>query len=53
MKIMIKGRKPENRAAEAAKKKTSVLTCVQQTAEWLEMYSRILRDIRQTPTAVR
>ena len=50
MKMMIKERKPESRADHEAKKRTSVLDCVQQTAEWLEMYARILRDLRQTPT---
>ena len=49
MKIMIKGRRPEARATHEAKKKTSILNCVQQTAEWLEMYARILRDVRQAP----
>ncbi len=51
MKIMSKDRKPESRADLEAKKKTSVLNCVQQTAEWLEMYARILRDMRQSPTS--
>ncbi len=50
MKIMNKERKPESRANHEAKKKTSVFDCVQQTAEWLEMYARILRDLRQAPT---
>jgi len=50
MKIMLKGRKAESRINDEAKKKTSVLNCVQQTAEWLEMYSRILRDLRQAPS---
>lgn len=49
MKMMLKERKPEPRASHEAKKKTSVLNCVQQTAEWLEMYARILRDLRQAP----
>ncbi len=49
MKTMIKERKPEARATLDAKKKTSILDCVQQTAEWLEMYTRILRDLRQAP----
>ena len=53
MKILMKEpRKAESRAAHEAKKKTTVLTCVQQTAEWLEMYARILRDMRQA-TVVR
>ena len=47
MKITIKGRRLEARATHEAKKKTSLLNCVQQTAEWLEMYARILRDVRQ------
>ncbi len=51
MKMMIKERKPDARAAVDAKKKTSILDCVQQTAEWLEMYTRILRDLRQAPVA--
>ena len=51
MKMLIKSRKTEVRATAEAKKKTSVLDCVQQTAEWLEMYSRILRDLRQAPVA--
>ncbi len=49
MKVMIKGSRPGSRANHEAKKKTSVLNCVQQTAEWLEMYARILRDARQAP----
>lgn len=49
MKLLIKERKMDSRAAHEAKKKTSVLNCVQQTAEWLEMYARILRDMRQAP----
>ncbi len=49
MKMMIKERKPQSRADHEAKKRTSVLNCVQQTAEWLEMYARILRDLRQAP----
>jgi hypothetical protein len=50
MKLMNKSRKPASRASHEAKKKTSVLSCVQQTAEWLEMYTRILRDLRQAPS---
>ena len=51
--LMTKGRKPEARAASESKKKASIFSCVQQTAEWLEMYSRILQDLRQSPTTVR
>ena len=51
MKLLLKCRKTETRVSAEAKKKTSVLDCVQQTAEWLEMYSRILRDLRQAPVA--
>lgn len=51
MKTMAKGRKQDVRTLHEAKKRTSVLTCLQQTAEWLEMYTRILRDLRQAPVA--
>ena len=49
MKVMNKERKSESRADHEAKKPVSVFDCVQQTAEWLEMYARILQDLRQTP----
>ncbi len=50
MKLM-KERNPGNQRKPEEKKQTSASSCVQQTAELLGLYSRILRDLRRAPSA--
>lgn len=47
---MIKERNPGDRRKPEEKKHNSAANCVQQTAELLGLYSRILRDLRRAPS---
>lgn len=48
-----KERNPEARRKSDGKKSASPVSCVQQTAELLGVYSRILMDLRRDPSSLR
>lgn len=50
---VLKERNPEIRRKIDEKKSVSPSSCVQQTAELLSVYSRILMDLRRSPSSVR